>query len=229
VESGRDAYFDLLEHLHLELLSKEVVRRYFHLVCDHFDRFNLTHWKSLQWRILGELRASTDRHRRRFPPNSEAKGIISYLTSVCGGNVHERGEVLLTSSSVYDGGGTARWEMKHAVDHNIETHFHANNNGREWICFDFKKRMIEPTHYSVCSGWHPLKSWTVEGSSDGNSWTLLDDQRDNSDVKTDKSCCTFPVLRSPAVRMFRFTQTGPTHNGQNWLVLRRFEVFGTAN
>jgi hypothetical protein len=227
VQSGHELYFDSLAFVQIEFLSKEICQRYFNFVCDNFDRFNLNHWKSVQWRLLGESRTSTDRRRHRFAPNSETKGIISYLTSVCGGNVHEKGEVILTASSVHANGGTARWEMKHAVDHNIETHFHANNNGKEWICFDFKEKMIEPTHYSVCSGWHPLKSWTVEGSLDGKTWTLLDDQRDNSDVKTDKSSCTFPVLRSPTIRMIRLTQTGPTHSGHNYLMVRRFEVFGT--
>jgi hypothetical protein len=116
--------------------------------------------------------------------------------------------------------------MKHAVDQNIGTHFHANNNDNEWICFDFKERMIEPSHYLVCSGWNELKSWTVEGSLDGKSWTVLDEKKGNSDVKSDQSSHTFPGLRSPAVRMIRLTQTGPTHNGAKWLMLRRFEVFG---
>jgi hypothetical protein len=226
VQSGHELYFDSLAHVQIEFLSKESAQQYFNLVCDNFDRLNLNHWRSLQWRIVGESRALAHHYRGPFPPNSETKGIIWYLTSVCGGNVHEKGEVIVTASSVHANGGTISWEAKHAVDHSIDTHFHANNSGNEWICFDFKKRMIEPTHYSVCSGWHPLKSWKVEGSMDGKSWTLLDNQKNNSDVNTDQKSFTFPVLSSRALQMIRLTQTGPCHQGTNWFMLRRFKVFG---
>jgi hypothetical protein len=232
VESSEVSYFDLLSFVQLEFLSKANAQQYFDLVCDNFDKFNLTHWKSLQSRITGDSdsKALKNRHfcGQSFPPNSETKGIIWHLTSVCGGNVQEKKEVILTASSVHANGGTAKWEMKHAVDYNIETHFHANNNGNEWICFDFNERIIEPTHYSLCSGWHPLKNWRLEGSLDGENWTLLDEKRDNCDVKNDKSSCTFPVLSSGRIRKIRLTQTGRTHNGEAWFMLRRFEVFGNV-
>jgi hypothetical protein len=227
VRSGDELYFDLLELVQVEFLSKKIVRQYWELVCDHFDMLNLNHWTSLQWTILRESRTSAYRHRHRFPVNSEMNGIVSCLTSICGGNVHEKSEVILTASSVHDNGGTARWEMKHAVDHNINTLFCSNGNTADWICFDFKERVVDPTHYSVCSGWHALKSWRVEGSFDGKTWILLDEKIENCDVKTDKSSCTFPVSRFPAIRMIRLTQTGPNHSGYSCLMLRRFEVFGT--
>jgi hypothetical protein len=147
-------------------------------------------------------------------------------TSVYGGNVHELKKVTLTASSVHASGGTAQWEMKHAVDYNIETHFHANNNKNEWICFDFNEKRVGLTHYSVCSGWHPLKSWRLEGSLDGTTWILLDEKTDNFDLRLDKTSFTFPVSQSRVVRMIRLTQTGMTHDGYNWFMLRRFEVFG---
>jgi hypothetical protein len=38
-------------------------------------------------------------------------------------------------------------------------------------------KIIEPTHYSVCLGWDPSKSWRVEGSIDGKSLILLDEKK----------------------------------------------------
>jgi hypothetical protein len=101
VQSGHERYFDLLAHVQIEFLSRDICEQYFFLIRDNLDRFNLNHWKSLQWRILGESRPSAHRRPRRFPPNSETKGIISYLTSICGGDVHEKGKVILTASSVH--------------------------------------------------------------------------------------------------------------------------------
>jgi hypothetical protein len=235
VEAGDAGYFDLLALVQVEFLSRECVQHYFELVSSNFEQFNLTHWESLRWRILGDSnsRPSADRRwrRREFPPNSETRGVFWHLTAACGGNVAEKQEVLVTASSVHASpganGGTARWEMKYAVDHNIETHFHADNNANEWICFDFNKRIMTPSHYEICSGWHPLKSWRVEGSLDGNNWFTLDEQKDNLDISKDKMSHTFPVMESRAVRMIRLTQTGRTHNGEKWFMIRRFEVFGT--
>jgi hypothetical protein len=57
-----------------------------------------------------------------------------------------RKEVIVTASHDHSDGGTAKMEMKHAIDHNIETHFHGTHNGNEWICFDFNTKIILPTH-----------------------------------------------------------------------------------
>jgi hypothetical protein len=59
------------------------------------------------------------------------KGIISHLASVCGGDAHEKSEVILDTSSVHNNGGIAKWEMNHAVDHKIDPDFGANNNAMD--------------------------------------------------------------------------------------------------
>jgi hypothetical protein len=78
------------------------------------------------------------------------KGIISHLTLVCDGNVHEKDEIVLAASSVHNNGGRAKWKMKHAVDHKINTYFCVNDSPIDRICFHFKNKIVEPTHYSVC-------------------------------------------------------------------------------
>jgi hypothetical protein len=224
IGNGHTDYFDLLEFVKIEFLPKEMIQQYFKLVCDHFDQFNVNHWNSLQWKLLGEFRESdhSRRLRKQFAPNSDTKGIIWHLTTVCGGNVHEQKEVIVTASSVHTNGGRAKWEEKHAVDYNIETHFHADGKLNDWICFDFRKRTIVATHYSICAGWQPIGSWRLEGSMDGNQWIPLDVRENDIDLKADRSSRTFPVLKSTLIRMIRLTQTGPAC----WFMLRRFEVFG---
>jgi hypothetical protein len=57
----------------------------------------------------------------------------------------------------------------------------------QWICFDFKTLRIKPTHYTIqtyCGErkGHHLKSWAIEGSDDGVSWTEIDLRENNSDL-----------------------------------------------
>jgi hypothetical protein len=167
-----------------------------------------------------------DCHRKELPPNSDIKSTLSHLAWIYGDNVHSKGEVILAASSIQKNGGTARWEMKHAGDHKIETYFCANDNAIDWIYFHLKNKIIESIQDSVFLGWHPLKSWIVEGCIDGKNWILLD-EKNNCEAKVDKSLRTLPFQRSPAIQMIRSTQTRPTHSGPDYLILRRFEVFAT--
>jgi regulator of replication initiation timing len=124
-----------------------------------------------------QLRQMAAKPGRQFPPSvKEGKlrsclghqtnkmdkipdGIIAHLTRECGGNVHERGIVVTTASSVLK----AAYAPMNAVDFTTEQVFtsdvmtkgsnvpHTRNN---WITFDFKKRRVVPTHYAIRGCWH---------------------------------------------------------------------------
>jgi hypothetical protein len=153
-------------------------------------------------------------------------GIISHLTAKCGSNVHDRGVVEITASC------TQKWCAPRNVadfgDRN--SWFLSENKPGEWICCDFKTLRIGPTHYTLRAGhgFH-LKSWAVEGSNDGASWTEIDRHENNSDLNAYGTVKTFAVARSGSVHMIRLRQTGPSHSnhvGTNGLLLSAFEVFG---
>jgi hypothetical protein len=94
------------------------------------------------------------------------------------------------------------------------------------ICLDFKTLRIEPTHYTMRS--FSLKSWAVEGSDDGASWTEIDRRENNSDLSIKGTVKTFVVSRSGSFGRIRLRQTGPTHIGDNQLGVSAFEVFGAV-
>jgi hypothetical protein len=106
---------------------------------------------------------------RKFTFGSDSlSGIVAFLTEKCGGNVHEKGVVEVTSSSVYE-----KHVPQNATDlKNNLTHFWLNGlKTDEWICFNFKDLKIEPTHYTMRAynspgNWHQPKNWVLQGSND---------------------------------------------------------------
>jgi hypothetical protein len=107
-------------------------------------------------------------------------GIISYLTAKCDGNVHDRGVVKITASSV-----SRTYYPQNAADLEDNPSFRSEDEPGQWICLDFKTLRIEPTHYTIRTGCeNQLKSWAVEGSDDGASWTEIDRREDNGHLNT---------------------------------------------
>jgi hypothetical protein len=97
-----------------------------------------------------------------FVPQSDSPlcGMISYLTSQCGGNVSDEGIVNVSGSTTY-GSNVA----KNAVDLLATSYFYALNEPNQWLCYDFTHRKIRPTHYSVhAHSGHWLPSWILERS-----------------------------------------------------------------
>jgi hypothetical protein len=68
----------------------------------------------------------------------------------------------------------------------------------------------------------------VEGSDDGASWTEIDRREDNSDLNDEFAVKTFAVWRSGCFGMVRLRQTGLNHNGNDFLILSAFELFGAV-
>jgi hypothetical protein len=149
-------------------------------------------------------------------------GIISYLTTKCGGNVHDRGVVEITASSVSN-----RYYPQNAADlGNWNSFFCSKDKPRQWICLDFKTVRIESTHYTIRVSY--LKSWAIKGSDDGALWTEIDRHENNNDLCSLMSVKTFMVSRSGSFGKIRLLQTGPNDEGNNQLIVRAFEVFGAA-
>jgi hypothetical protein len=171
------------------------------------------------------------RKRPRKKKNNQIalSGIISSLTTKCGGNVNDMCVVEITASSV-SGSDYAQ----NAGDLEDEwSSFESENKPGQWICLDFKALRIESTHYTIQTSWmgpnhHHLKSWAVEGSGDGASWTEIDQRENNSDLNGEYAMKTFAVSHSGSFGRIRLRQTGPNHRGDNRLALSSFELFGAV-
>jgi hypothetical protein len=108
-----------------------------------------------------------------FDPSSPWSGILSFLTSQCDGNIHERGIVNITSSSDGDSGN----KYHQVANHGWNNYWYTSNSARSWIQFDFKDSAICLTDYTLKSdgnssgkrGDH-LVQWEIDGSNDANAW-----------------------------------------------------------
>jgi hypothetical protein len=155
-------------------------------------------------------------------------GIIAYLTKKCGGNVQQKGIVAITAQSVYD---------EHSRPENIanfteiKTFFSSKNEPNSWICYDFKNSRIHPTHYSIqtfpggeTSG--HIRSWVVEASEDGQTWTVISEHRESCDLIQYNDISTYLICKSAECRFVRLRQTGINRNGKHYLRLSSCELFG---
>ena len=158
-------------------------------------------------------------------------GIIAQLTRECGGNVHEKGLVIVTAS-----GGS---KLENVVDLGSDSYFgNFLSILNSWICYDFRVRRVTPTSYSIRSygggtdGPHP-RSWVLEVSNDGSegSWAVVDSRENNTDLN-DKSVTRNFALSAPRSRAFRFVRlrlTGKNHAGFDYLWICSLELFGALS
>jgi hypothetical protein len=175
------------------------------------------------------------RERARWAENCQVdiSGIISHMTMKCGGNIHDRGVVEITASSVYQDYDSSCAPRNAADFGGKVSEFASKNKPDQWIFWDFKALRIEPTHYTLWT-WegdlneHHLQSWAVEESDDGASWTEIDRRENPSDLNNWSAVKTFAVARSGSFRRIRLRQTGPNHRDGSSLALSVFEVFGAV-
>jgi hypothetical protein len=162
-------------------------------------------------------------------PAKPFEGILSHFSQMHGGNSHEKGIVIITSSSVIDNDPGHSPDI--LLDSNMQRAFISKNELNEWVQFDFHAIRVSPAHYSIQSPCFPrgighLKSWVLEGSNDGLSWTELDRQTNNDNLNGPNAFYRFSILNPIEFRLIRLRLTGANHSGNNVLALCRFEVFG---
>jgi hypothetical protein len=163
---------------------------------------------------------------------SSIGGIISYLTSQHGGNIHDRGIVNISALEPHNTSSSDH--PKNVADLTAtNTYLCSKNQPNQMLVYDFQKLRIKPTDYSIRSchchgvnGEH-LKSWVIEVSSDGSDWEEIDRPENNNELNASSLIKTFSVSKSIECRFIRLHQIGPNHQGNNYLLFSAFEVFGS--
>jgi hypothetical protein len=227
------AYLPLLEHVKFESLTQTAMTKFLSWTDNHFDRMELSHslWQAIARRLAAQtadvaVRVPT-RYATMFSPRSGCPldGIIAHLTRVHGGNVHDRGIVSVSASSVYYSTVSAR----NVAELGQKNFFHSVHAPDQWVCYDFKDRRVQLTDYSIAAHTSNLflRSWVVEGSDVGSAWVTLDERINNTDADAGRPIVTFPVNRTIPSRFIRLRQTGKCSHHNDYLILFGFEVFGS--
>jgi hypothetical protein len=227
---SKSNYIGLLEFVRFEYLTKTGIENFIEWSFVHFDdlEMRIPLWRSITKRLSGTATIDLPKSSRyarlfRVREDSRLDGIIADLTRRHGGNVHARGIVTVSASSVY----ASSYPAQNAVDLDQQIVFHSNSAPNQWLCYDFKDRRIEMAGYSIAAHTsYLLRSWVVEGSDDGQSWTVVDERKDNKDADSNHPIATFSVDRRMKCRYIRVRQTGKCSSNSDYLILYGFEVFG---
>jgi hypothetical protein len=169
-------------------------------------------------------------------------GIIAHLTRECGGNVHDRHVVEITSGAFEKEihGTNPKYAAKDVADLETDSDFfsayrekkkdipHTRNN---WICYNFKERMIAPTHYTIRTnnrgpGGPHMKSWLVETSEDGESWREVDREENSNQLNGPFFTGTFAIAGGGDCRFIRLVNISRNHIGNDILFIAAWEIFG---
>jgi hypothetical protein len=120
--------FSLIQFIRFEFVSTPIARRFIGDGADFIDLIDLSIWLSIGRRFVHDISPSKSTRRfvindKQFSPTDKSlDGIISYLTSKCGGNVHDKGLIETTSNSVY-----CSYCPRNALDlQNRNSFFHSN-------------------------------------------------------------------------------------------------------
>jgi hypothetical protein len=223
----------LLSYIRSEYLTVSGISRILEYISP--DNLNWHLWASLCRRLVLPVTIDISQSERFIvttPPfetfeyfdNSPFSGIISCLTGSCGGNIHEKGIVAISSS-----GDQYRhcWEV---ANHGWKDYWYTTNRPNSWISFDFKIRSISLSSYTLKShsgGGNFFISWTIEGSNDGTTWTMLDN-RNTRDLAGKSIVGNFPCCsgNTSFFRHIRMRQTGKASSDAHNLILTNIEFFG---
>ena len=173
--------------------------------------------------VTGKVRARKELEFR-FNKERPLEGVIAHLTRKCGGNVHDKGVVSITSSQ------ERGLPAKHVANLDTDTNCEILINPEARIRYDFKEWRLAPTSYSIKTG-HTTgpKSWVLEVSNDGSegSWEVVDSRKKNKDLIDCYVIHNF-AIKAPPQESFRFVRLRVSKNHRyGSLYINSLELFGT--
>ncbi|EAX98564.1 F5/8 type C domain containing protein [Trichomonas vaginalis G3] len=191
--------------------------------------------------IYGSIKATPDKQEKVEIPKKEEKslgktfkneidgsldGIINYLTKKNNGNVAAKKIVDVSSSSQF-----IHFSPENLVNYDSKNMFQSLNEEGSWVQFDFKNLQIDVSGYTIVTkegnqNDHHLKSWVLEASNDGNTWTILDEEKNNVDLNGPSHKKTFEVRNHGSYSKFRIRMTSVAHSGYWAFAASAIEFFG---
>ncbi|MEH1906648.1 discoidin domain-containing protein [Nostoc sp.] len=180
----------------------------------------------LQAYFGGAKSASNLPSTRTFASSGDANGVFYYLGTALGstGWNNPSGSLLtITASSIY--AGTVDFLTNRSSDQ-----FYTNSYSNSWVEFDLGTLTLKCSYYSLKNrngnDDHYLRNWQLQGSNDGISWTVLDNQVNNSVINTQSQWLSLPVITNNSYSRFRIFETGANSSGYYFICLGEVELYG---
>jgi len=161
-----------------------------------------------------------------FPFKSDLfSGIFDGLSKKLGRNLADSSDVDVTASS--NNGNVPKNVLK-----NDCSGWLSQDLPNSWIQFDFKERKVSITSYSMNDRYR-VKSWKVEGSTDGSTFEIIDNKVDNTDFQNSNRGFNDPSAQKnfpvqPNYKYYRYIRITSSKNWFNddHFRLYRVEFFG---
>jgi hypothetical protein len=234
--------FRLFEFIRFECCSTDVIDDFFDLLSKHCYEIDASMWATLRTRLL--LHNIT---QKEFPPSVKEgrsfdvpDGIITHVTRECGGNVHERHLVDVTSGSLEKETKGPFYGAKNAADLETDSLFGSAfrddsedipDTRNNWVCCGFKERRIVPTQHAIGTrGWTGkchLTLWLIETAADGSIWREVAREESNHRLKRPSFTATFAVAGGAECRLIRLVNIGRNRRGDGNLFVSEWEIFGS--
>ena len=164
-----------------------------------------------------------------FKKGEELNGILNYLNKKTGGNIHDNGTIEITSNSIF----SPDRHPKNLIDYQGSTLYHSKEESDVNVCFDFKEKKIQLESYTIKSymcgrNTNHLREWVVEGSNDGQNWTVIDRRENERKLNGSFAVATFDVNETADFyRFIRLKQTGLNWMNKKLTILHSLEMHGT--
>lgn len=213
-------YSQLFSLIQLNNVSESMLESFIQTI--KFEDVNCELWKSICGLVVkkSEIQKSDNSryHQKKiefkefkYENGHEFEGIMRYLTTKTGGNIHDNKTIEITTNSITS-------ESKHprnVVDYQRGNIYDCENISDVFICFDFKDKRIQPSKYSLQTSaggvnrWH-LRNWAIEVSNDGKKWEEIDRHSNDSTLNGASIKTVFNVSKVPSdfYRFIRLHQTG---------------------
>lgn len=157
----------------------------------------------------------------------DAGGVIHWIGTSGGTepfkNPHDSGQVTVFASSIPFGA------LRNIVSRE-QTYTRSDDAKDSWFAVDLGSRWLKVNKYTLQHGRDAarflLRSWVLEGSEDGQKWSVLDER--NNDCGLDRAWATasWDVGTDEFVRHVRIRITGPDSDGGHYLHLTSLELYG---
>jgi len=130
-------------------------------------------------------------------------------------NLADSSDVDVTASSIYN--NDSSYGPKNVLKNDSSRRI-SSNLPNSWIQFDFKQRKVYITSYSILNI-NGLKSWKVEGSTDGSTFEIIDNRVDTTDFQNSNGKLNDPSAQKnipiqPNNKYYRYIRI--TSKGKNW-------------
>lgn len=198
-----------------------------------YEDFTSEVWKSVSLRLSSEIVKSETKDEsgrykeskpRRKPVkvihynNQKFDGLINFLKNQS--NIKDEIELSQSDNNQY-------WDI---FENNEDYQNNLGTNENSWLCIGFKNHEINPTNYTIRSGYDSdnLKNFVIEGSNDKESWIKLDEESNISYLKEKNSFHTFPINNesNQTFKYLRIRITGPNWCNRSMLQISSIEFYG---